>query len=395
MNKLPAYISLSNYFYELKDEKIAKFPLEKRDHSKLLLYENEEISHHTFHEIGEVLPTGSNLVFNNSKVVPARIYFKKESGTLVEIFLLEPYESEYHSVFNSVDKVVFKCLIGNKKRWKNGELTLELDSNYFLKAKWLDRESNIIELEWNKPINFYELLAEVGELPLPPYLNRKAELSDHQTYQTQYATQPGAVAAPTAGLHFTEEVLQNLQNRKIGTRYMTLHVSAGTFMPVTAENVLEHNMHQEIFYFNEEDIHFLFGNNNIVAVGTTSLRMVESLYWIGERLLAKEKEPMYLATFYPYNKPKSNFNEVKNALLEYCRLQPDKSIRASTSLMIVPGYTPSICRGIVTNFHQPSSTLLMLISALVGDENRKRIYQEALTKDYRFLSYGDSSLLIW
>ena len=257
MNKLPAYISLSNYFYELKDEKIAKFPLEKRDHSKLLLNENEEISHHTFHEIGEVLPTGSNLVFNNSKVVPARIYFKKESGTLIEIFLLEPYESEYHSVFNSVDKVVFKCLIGNKKRWKNGELTLELDSNYFLKAKWLDRESNIIELEWNKPINFYELLAVVGELPLPPYLNRKAELSDHKTYQTQYATQPGAVAAPTAGLHFTEEVLQNLQNRKIGTRYMTLHVSAGTFMPVTAENVLEHNMHQEIFYFNEEDIHFL------------------------------------------------------------------------------------------------------------------------------------------
>jgi S-adenosylmethionine:tRNA ribosyltransferase-isomerase len=154
-------------------------------------------------------------------------------------------------------------------------------------------------------------------------------------------------------------------------------------------------MHQEIFYFYEEDIHFLFGYNNIVAVGTTSLRMVESLYWIGERLLAKEKEPMYLATFYPYNKPKSNFNEVKNALLEYCRLQPDKSIRASTSLMIVPGYIPSICRGIVTNFHQPSSTLLMLISALVGDENRKRIYQEALTKDYRFLSYGDSSLLIW
>lgn len=395
MNKLPEYISLSDYNYKLPDEKIAKFPLEKRDHSKLLHYEKGEITHHLFHQISERLPNECNLVFNNSKVVPARIYFKKESGSLIEIFLLEPFDSEYHSVFNSKGKVVFKCLIGNKKRWKNGELSLKLNDQYSLIANWQDRENNIIELQWDKPINFYELLAEVGELPLPPYLNRKAELSDHKTYQTQYATQPGAVAAPTAGLHFTEEVLQNLKNREIGTRYMTLHVSAGTFMPVTAENALEHNMHQEIFYFNEEDILFLFGRENIIAVGTTSMRMVESLYWIGERLLSKEDEPMCLPTFYPYDRPKSNFEDVKKALLEYCRIQPDKSIRASTSLMIVPGYKPSICKGIITNFHQPSSTLLMLISALVGEDNRNKIYNEAITKDYRFLSYGDSSLLIW
>lgn len=395
MNKLPDYISLSNYFYNLQDEKIAKFPLKKRDHSKLLHYEKGQITHHFFHQISEKLPNECNLVFNNSKVVPARIFFKKESGSLIEVFLLEPYEREYHSVFNSVGKVVFKCLIGNKKRWKNGELSLKLSENYSLVANWLDRENNVVELKWDKPINFYELLAEVGELPLPPYLNRKAELSDHKTYQTQYATQPGAVAAPTAGLHFTEEVLQSLQNREIGIRYMTLHVSAGTFMPVTAENVLDHNMHQEIFYFNEEDIHFLFGRENIIAVGTTSMRMVESLYWIGERLLSMEKDPMCLPTFYPYDRPQSDLEDVKNALLEYCRLQPDKSIRASTSLMIVPGYKPSICKGIITNFHQPSSTLLMLISALVGDENRKKIYNEALAKEYRFLSYGDSSLLIW
>lgn len=388
--------SLSEFEYELPDSRIAKFPLCKRDSSKLLFYNKGEISHSSFADIVNVIPSHAALLFNKSKVVPARLEFLKESGTRIEVFLLEPYESEYSSTFSSKGEVQFKTLVGNKKRWKEGQVLTNNAGKFVLNANWINREGNIVNLSWNNEYSFSEVLDSIGKLPLPPYLNRDPIKSDYTTYQTVFAEEVGAVAAPTAALHFEKRELNLLQQKGISTHKMTLHVSAGTFLPVTVENVLEHPMHNEIFYYDKQDVHYLFETDFLIPVGTTSLRMAESLYWMGLALLHNKDVSFSLDKLFPYQ---SQFecvdkNEVKNALLSYLDSHPNQRIKASTRLMIIPGYKPQLCKGLITNFHQPCSTLVMLVASLIGNDWHK-VYQSALENDYRFLSYGDSSLLIW
>lgn len=389
-------LSLSQFEYDLPDSRIAKFPLPERDASKLLFYNKGTISHHHFSEIPELLPAPSSLLFNKSKVVPARLEFFKDSGTRIEVFLLEPFESEYNKTFGSIDEVKFKTLVGNKKRWKEEQILVKNIGDIRLQASWLNRAENIVKLSWNQSLPFSGVLEHVGKLPLPPYLNRDAEPSDYKTYQTVFAEEEGAVAAPTAGLHFTDRVLAQLKQKRIFTRKMTLHVSAGTFLPVTVDNVLDHPMHNEVFYFDKEDVHYLFESDFLIPVGTTSLRMAESLYWMGVALLKNNDDSFSLDKLFPYsvNTENLNKNEVKECLLSYLKSHPQKRVRAATRLMIVPAYQPQLCKGLITNFHQPSSTLIMLVASLIG-ENWRKVYQTAMDKNYRFLSYGDSSLLVW
>lgn len=396
MNPILQPISLTEFEYNLPDERIAKFPLSERDESKLLFYQRGAITHHTFSTLPFLLPSSSSLLFNKSRVVPARIEFFKETGTRIEVFLLEPYEMEYSTAFAGKGIVRFRALIGNKKRWKD-EQTLHIGMNQFdLYAEWVNREDNIVSLRWTSDVTFSELLETIGKLPLPPYLHRDAETSDYQTYQTVFAEEEGAVAAPTAGLHFTDKILKSLAVNGVITHKMTLHVSAGTFLPVTVSNVLEHPMHNEVFYFDKEDVQYLFGAECLIPVGTTSLRMVESLYWMGVALLKDGIDTFSLDKFYPYQFFDKNIHsrDVKAALLSYIEKHPHQRIRASTRLMIVPGYKPQLCKGLITNFHQPSSTLIMLVASLIG-KDWKKVYTEAMSNQYRFLSYGDSSLLIW
>lgn len=393
---LPDFLSLTQFDYPLPDDRIAKFPLQERDTSKLLVYQKGTISHSNFSSLTSYLPKGTNLLFNNSKVVPARLEFFKEAGARIEVFLLEPFETEYASTFANNSSVIFKTLVGNKKRWRPEQTICITLGDISLDANWIDRDNNIVNLSWNGGQTFSEILEQIGKLPLPPYLNREAQESDYTTYQTVYADKPGAVAAPTAGLHFTENVLKELQKQNVGLRNMTLHVSAGTFLPVTVENVLDHPMHSEVFYFDKEDIQYLFESEQLIPVGTTSMRMAESLYWIGVSLHLQKENPLDLPKFSPYDiecQSVSKSDSLK-ALLQFVEQNREGKIRASTRLMITPGYSPKLCKGLITNYHQPCSTLVMLVASVLGN-NWKKVYQEALDNDYRFLSYGDSSLLLW
>ena len=399
----PQNIRIEDYNYDLPDSCIAKYPLSKRDNSKLLVYEGEKITDSVFSKLSDYIPGDSLMVFNNTKVIQARLHFKKTTGAQIEIFCLEPYSpNDYLLNFQQTKSCSWVCLIGNLKKWKEGELVKEIiveGQPVTIMAKRIQSngDSHIVEFEWNNShYAFSELLDATGELPIPPYLNRETEEQDKQTYQTVYSKIEGSVAAPTAGLHFTPEVFESLSRKEIKTAEITLHVGAGTFRPVKSEQIGDHIMHSEFISVRKEIIEQLLNHKGkIIAVGTTSVRTLESLYYLGE-LLEKESNPILkVSQWQPYNS--SNNIPAKKSLkniLDYLNAHNLNTIVADTQIIIAPEYKFKIVDGIVTNFHQPQSTLLLLVSAFLGDGKWKAIYNHALNNGYRFLSYGDSSLLL-
>ncbi|GAB3992578.1 S-adenosylmethionine:tRNA ribosyltransferase-isomerase [Spirosoma daeguense] len=396
---------LSQFQYQLPDERIARFPLAQRDASKLLVYRGGQISHHRFTELAELLPTDSFLVFNNTKVIPARLHFTKPTGALIELFLLNPFPADLpiSQAMEATGSAVWQGMIGNRKRWKQNE-TLTLRGNLHsgedvvLTATWYDYDQSVIRLSWEPAkLTFAQIVQWAGEIPLPPYLKRDVTDADRATYQTVYSKEEGAVAAPTAGLHFTSDVFDALRIKGITFDYLTLHVGAGTFQPIKTDDVRQHHMHTEQVVYTKENIQNLLDHlDSIIAVGTTSMRALESLYWMGVRLLRSESTPFRLDQYYAYQIPVEEHPTTKDALqavLHYVTTSEQETLVAHTGIYVTPGYQFKLCRGLVTNFHQPGSTLILLIAALIGND-WKQVYDEALENDYRFLSYGDSSLLL-
>ncbi len=393
-------IKISSFDYELPEDKIAKYPLQNRDSSKLLVYHQEKIKDYAFKDISDILPSDSRLIFNNTKVIRARLRFKKETGANIEIFCLEPYQpADYEQSFGSRQACEWTCMIGNSKKWKEGILSQNIkidDAVFKLYAERIDKhQANIIRFSWdNQNYSFSEILEHLGELPIPPYLNRKTEESDLERYQTVYSKIKGSVAAPTAGLHFTPEVLQKIRAKGVQLEEVTLHVGAGTFKPVKSEQIGEHQMHTEHFIVRKETLTHLLEQRPNIPVGTTSVRTLESLFWLAEKI---KKDPdlnrLHLAQWEPYQIDSTLDRQAAlEVLIAYLNSRGQEEVEASTDIMIVPSYDFKFTDAIITNFHQPKSTLLLLISALTG-EDWKRIYQHALENHYRFLSYGDSSLL--
>lgn len=401
MDKLKQ-IKISEFTYELPEERIAKYPLRERDQSKLLVWDKGQISESIFEACTQYIPEGAHLIFNNTRVIHARLFFHKETGAKIEIFCLEPVSpADYQLAFQQTQRVSWKCMIGNSKKWKQGELvkSISIDGqNIALKARKENQTDNTFEVtfEWDGNIHFSKIIEHAGQLPIPPYLNRETEESDEQTYQTVYAKVDGSVAAPTAGLHFTDKVLHQLTSRKIKTGEVTLHVGAGTFQPVKSETIDGHTMHHEMVIIDRAIVQSLLDNPLVIAVGTTSVRSLESLYWIGVQLEEgtfneefaeiKQWEPYHKTADLPTTKALQN-------VLDYLDSKQLPSIRFSTQIIIVPGYQFRIIRGMFTNFHQPQSTLLLLISAFLGEEWRT-VYNYALENNFRFLSYGDSNLYL-
>lgn len=388
-------IDLSEFLYELPEDKIAKHPLKNRSDSKLLCFQNGTINHHHFYDLAEKLSANSHLVFNDTKVIPARLIFHKETGARIEIFLLEPVKPSHLHVeaMNAKAKCTWHCMIGNAKKWKaETTLTISLESGEKITAT--RHRNDEVEFEWEADCTFSEVIVRIGNIPLPPYLNREVEEDDKPRYQTVYSNHEGAVAAPTAGLHFTEEVLTDLAKKKITTDYLTLHVSAGTFQPIKAESVDEHPMHREQIIISKSNVEALLEKENIIPVGTTSMRTLESLYWFGSLLHESPDADFFIEKLSPYQNDLglSKSQSLKN-VLTYMNDRNLSHIQGNTEIFIFPGYQFRICRGLITNFHLPGSTLMLLVAALIG-KDWKTVYQSALANNYRFLSYGDSSLLI-
>ena len=400
----PKYIQIADYTYDLPQERIAKYPLENRDESKLLVFRNNSINDSLFKDIQYFIPQNSIIVSNNSRVIPARIFFKKETGAVIEIFCLEPIQpSDYPTNFAQTRTCVWKCIVGNLKKWKEGLLVrpFEYENHTFeLKAEIIKNslEELLVSFSWNSDeICFSQVIENVGALPIPPYLERETEKSDYTQYQTIYSKIKGSVAAPTAGLHFTEQVITKLT--KSGSQFLelTLHVGAGTFKPVKAEKIGNHEMHGEHFSIKKETIKTLCNNQNIIAVGTTTARTLESLYWIGVSLIQNTTKCIdgvfYIDQWQPYEqKTFISKKESYEKILKYLDKQKQDILDCKTSIIIVPGYQFNVIDQLITNFHQPHSTLILLVAAFVGD-SWKTIYNHALENNYRFLSYGDSSLL--
>lgn len=400
----PHHIRIEEYNYALPDERIAKFPLSERDQSKLLLYRKGEISESKFSKLPDFIPENSLMVFNNTRVIQARLHFFKETGACIEIFCLEPLSpADYAMSFQSTGECTWMCMVGNLKKWKSGLLSLfiELDGGAMqLNAEKIATRGNTHEIRftWEDPqVTFAQILDRVGELPIPPYLNRDTEESDLETYQTVYSKIEGSVAAPTAGLHFTEKVFEQLASKGIERAELTLHVGAGTFQPVKSEMIADHEMHTEFISVERSLIEKLLSGRPVIAVGTTSVRTLESLYFIGCLLEFRPNatsEGLMVRQWMPYDHTWSlTVEQSMTNILKYLDRQKSDRLVTATQIMIAPGYQYRIVKGVVTNFHQPSSTLLLLVSALVG-EDWKRIYDYALSHDFRFLSYGDSSLLL-
>ena len=400
-------IHISEYNYELPDERIAKFPKAERDHSKLLVYNKGEVGEDIFYNLPNYLPQGAMMVYNNTKVIQARLHFRKETGALIEIFLLEPAEpADYEQMFQQTHRCSWLCLVGNQKKWKEGTLTRELRvKNEELRISATRRgehgTSQWIDFEWdNERVNFAEILDEMGELPIPPYLNRETQESDKTTYQTVYSKIKGSVAAPTAGLHFTERVLKDIDARGIEREEVTLHVGAGTFKPVKSDTIGEHPMHTEYIAVRRHTLERLLAHNcEVIAVGTTSVRTLESLYYMGLKVVQNpdiREEELHVNQWEPYEEGRCKMEDVRSviqALLDWMIRKELTVLHSSTQIIIAPGYTYHIVKMLITNFHQPQSTLLLLVSAFVKGDWHK-IYDYALAHDFRFLSYGDSSLLI-
>ncbi|WP_020526671.1 S-adenosylmethionine:tRNA ribosyltransferase-isomerase [Flexithrix dorotheae] len=396
-------IKLTDYNYELPDNRIAKYPLKKRDESRLLLYKNEEIEHRKFKDLPDFISDEYQLVFNNTKVLPARIYFQKESGATIEVFLLHPVlpTTLVQEAMLVQKESTWECTVGNLKRWKDNQIlkrSLKVgEKEITLQAKLIDRSKRHVQFSWEGVgIPFVDVIIAAGEVPLPPYLNRKPIQEDKETYQTIYSKEEGAVAAPTAGLHFTPEVLEGINKKGILTDEVTLHVGAGTFQPIKTENVLEHTMHNEQVVISKKSLQLLLENKKVIPVGTTSMRTLESLYWYGVKLLeTTENNDFFIEKLFPYQDRNTLLPDKIQAFKAILKLMEERNleqITGETEIFIFPGYQFKVCEALITNFHQPSSTLILLVAAFVGD-NWKKIYNSALENDYRFLSYGDSSLL--
>lgn len=392
------------YTYELPEERIAKYPLPERDASKLLVFRNHNIEESIFRNVGSFLPEGAMLVFNNTKVIRARLAMHKSTGANIEVFCLEPtLPSDVQQAFAVTDVTEWKCIVGNSKKWKEGQITHSLTINgkeVVLCAERLSSADNtsIVRFTWNDDnYTFAEIIEHAGVTPIPPYLNRETEDIDNTRYQTVYSEHKGSVAAPTAGLHFTNNILNEIKAKGHELVNLTLHVGAGTFKPIQTANVKDHVMHSEHIVVTKESVLSILNNakagKKLIAVGTTSVRTLESLYWLGVKHLQKQSIDT-LAQWDAYNLPQNiSLVDSFSALLEYLNEYDLEEIHSATQIMIVPGYNMRVVDGLITNFHQPHSTLLLLIAAVVG-EDWHRIYDYALSHDFRFLSYGDSSLLM-
>ena len=399
------HIKISDYNYPLPDERIAKFPLPVRDHSKLLVYRHGEVSETRFTSLPDYLEAGELMIFNNTKVIQARLHFRKETGALIEIFCLEPIQpNDYVLNFQQTSHTAWLCMIGNLKKWKEGSLHKEMNVKGHTITLTATRgecrgTSHWVDFTWDNPeITFADILEVFGELPIPPYLNRDTQESDKETYQTVYSKIKGSVAAPTAGLHFTERVLQALRDKAVDLEEVTLHVGAGTFKPVKSEEIEGHEMHTEYISVNRQTIEKLIAHGGkAIAVGTTSVRTLESLYYIGVTIASHPdagQEELHVRQWQPYEThPTMTTVESLQQILDYMKRHELEALHTSTQIIIAPGYTYHIVQKMVTNFHQPQSTLLLLVSAFVKG-NWRTIYDYALAHDFRFLSYGDSSLLI-
>ena len=402
------HIRIKDYNYDLPDERIAKFPLPQRDKSKLLVYNHGEVSQDEFSNITRYLPQGALMVFNNTKVIQARLHFRKETGSLIEIFLLEPaLPADYEQMFQTTSTCSWYCMVGNLKKWKGGPLTTTVEIAGQPTAVQLTAERDMscetalkIDFKWTgNKLSFAELLDKAGELPIPPYLNRNTQESDKTTYQTVYSKIKGSVAAPTAGLHFTQRVLADIDQHGIDREELTLHVGAGTFKPVKSEEIESHSMHTEYVCIRRTTLEKLLQHNcEAIAVGTTSVRTLESLYYMGCKVKANPNvslEQLHVNQWEPYEPTPTNITptEAIGELIAYMDRNNLPSLHSSTQIIIAPGYQYKIVKRLVTNFHQPQSTLLLLVSAFVGGD-WKNIYRYALDNDFRFLSYGDSSILI-
>ena len=402
-------IHISEYNYDLPDERIAKFPKAERDQSKLLIYHHGEVGEDLFFNLPKYLPKGALMVFNNTKVIQARLHFRKETGALIEVFLLEPAQpADYEQMFQTTEQCSWLCLVGNLKKWKEGALTRVLqvkDEQVVLTASRRGEHgtSQWVDFSWDNPrVNFAEILDAIGELPIPPYLNRETQESDKTTYQTVYSKIKGSVAAPTAGLHFTNRVLEALDAHGIEREELTLHVGAGTFKPVKSDTIGQHEMHTEYVAVKRHTLERLLAHDGqAIAVGTTSVRTLESLYYMGLKVMNcpdLTEEQLHVNQWEPYQEVRGERSEVRSvealrALMDWMDRHQLTTLHSSTQIIIAPGYNYHIVKMLVTNFHQPQSTLLLLVSAFVkGDWHR--IYDYALAHDFRFLSYGDSSLLI-
>ena len=397
------HISIEDYDYPLPDDRIAKYPLAERDASKLLVLKDDEVKESQFKHVGEFLPKDALLVFNETKVIRARLQFHKATGSRIEVFCLEP-ENDYQVAFSATSPVRWKCLIGNAKRWKEGKLSMELKVNGEMVTLFTDRlmqndQYAEIEFSWTpETLPFASVLEAAGEIPLPPYLHRDAEPSDRDRYQTVFARYDGSVAAPTAGLHFTQPLIAALHEQGFAFDEVTLHVGAGTFKPVSTETIGEHAMHSETIVVRKSLIQNLINHigKPIVPVGTTSTRTLESLYWIG--MMLKEQglalRPLHVEQWFPYeNHAPLPAIDALQAIVDYLDEHDLTRLEASTALMIAPSYKMRVITGLITNFHQPKSTLLLLVSALIG-ERWKDCYRFALDHGFRFLSYGDSCLFL-
>lgn len=408
MKEDPKHIRISEFNYPLPDERIAKFPLPVRDQSKLLLYRHGEVTEDIFTSLPNYLPANSLIIFNNTKVIQARLHFHKETGALIEVFCLEPIQpNDYALNFQQTEHAAWLCMIGNLKKWKEGALKREIT----VKGKPLTLTaergachgtSHWVDFRWNNPeITFADILEVFGELPIPPYLNRETQESDKETYQTVYSKIKGSVAAPTAGLHFTPRVLDALREKGVALEELTLHVGAGTFKPVKSEEIEGHEMHTEYISVNRSTLEKLVAHEGkAIAVGTTSVRTLESLYHIGVTLLHNPnatEEDLHVKQWQPYETALETAAtpavDALQAIIAYLDRHHMETLHSSTQIIIAPGYEYRIVKAMVTNFHQPQSTLLLLVSAFLHGDWRK-IYDYALAHDFRFLSYGDSSLLI-
>lgn len=416
------HIKINDFDYPLPDERIAKYPLKERDHSKLLVYDKGNISDDIFYHITEHLPSGALMVFNNTRVIQARIHFRKETGALIEVFLMEPAApSDYERMFQTTGQCSWLCMIGNLKKWKDGTLKrdFEIKGHKLTLSATMDRSKTAeksggtnywVDFEWdNSNVNFAEILDAVGELPIPPYLNRATEEGDKVTYQTVYSKIKGSVAAPTAGLHFTDKVLADIDACGITRDEVTLHVGAGTFKPVKTEEIAGHNMHSEYIVVHRHTFqHLLEHNCQCIAVGTTSVRTLESLYYVGVKILANPdiaEEDLHVSQWEPYDHPHNeqglvilngksvSVRDSIQAIYDWLERDGLEALHTSTQIIIAPGYTYKIVKILVTNFHQPKSTLLLLVSAFLHGDWRK-VYDYALNNGFRFLSYGDSCLLM-
>ena len=396
-------VRIQDFEYDLPDDRIAIFPKKKRDESKLLVYKNQQISHHIFKELPTLLPDNACLIFNNTKVIPARILITKPTGAVIELFLLRPnVHQNFTEILEHTEQyLVWEALVGNKKRWKEEDVltqSIAVDGESFeVHFSWENREENLIRITWSHSTSMSALLTHLGKTPLPPYMSREATAEDEERYQTIFSKELGAVAAPTASLHFTEETFQGFKARGIQSLYLTLHVGAGTFLPVKEEKLSNHPMHREQVVISKAFIEDLLKQNGpIVPVGTTAMRALESLYWSGVWLLEGhdwDGETMIIPKEFPYMERNLIPNQTAvQAVWDYLSKNQSENWVFETEILIMPGYTLRYCHALVTNFHQPKSTLMVLIAALVGTSWRN-IYESALENEYRFLSYGDSSLL--